>query len=141
MIRHAINPTSPFRMQLILETVLKERQATMSSTPKFDADNLVDQLLDMKISDTDQTKVKVSCNCTRKCKTIKSASVLKKLCHVIRIVILQTILAQITRTKCLCSIYLFYYSEMNLKQSLSNNCFMISKVFRFFIVSSLHFLT
>ena len=69
MIRHAINPTSPFRMQLILETALNEMQATMSSTPKFDADNLVDQLLDMKISDTDQTKVKVSCNCTRKCKT------------------------------------------------------------------------
>ena len=63
---------------------------------------------------------------------LNSASVLKKLCHVIRIVILQTILAQIIRTKCLCSMYLFYYSEMNLEQFLSNNCFMISKVFRFF---------
>ena len=81
--RHAVNPTSPFRMELILKAVLKEKADSAAASSglyekttevgsgqspvNVDADSLVDELLSLKLSNASVPEV--SCKCTRKCKT------------------------------------------------------------------------
>ena len=85
--RHAVNPTSPFRMELILKAILKEKAesaaSAASSTGHYEkstgfgsgfspvnvdaADSLVAELQSMKLSSGPVPEV--SCKCTRKCKT------------------------------------------------------------------------
>ena len=71
-----MNPTSPYRMELILQNVMKQKHETVAKTAKLtesggpqklDAESLVDELASLKLSSVPD----VSCKCTRKCKTKK----------------------------------------------------------------------
>ena len=80
--RHAVNPTSPFRMELILKAAMAEKAAASaagassaaaaasqaaaaSGVEKTAGDDLADQLMAMNI----ESNSEVWCKCTRKCKT------------------------------------------------------------------------
>ena len=77
--RHAINPTSPYRMELILAAAIKEAEATGEepattvlgqaagqSEPIKREEDLASQLFSLNLV---ASPVDISCTCTRKCKT------------------------------------------------------------------------
>ena len=57
-IKHAVNPTSRFRMEMILQAALEDKKVAS-------ADDLADQLVSLNLDPDDR----VTCSCTRKCKT------------------------------------------------------------------------
>ena len=74
--RHAVNPTSKFRMQLIVESALAAKQAlaevaeaVAKETEKDAEDDLVTLLSDLEIAK--EAEVVGFCTCTRKCATKK----------------------------------------------------------------------
>ena len=99
ILRHAVNPTSTYRMQMIVETLLASAkvESALASAKVEDPEDLVNQLLEMNLNDqvakpdsnktSDSSKTSdISCNCTRKCATKKcgffaSKSACGALCH------------------------------------------------------------
>ena len=72
-LRHAVNPTSPYRMELILKAaMLKKSEEGVLKAPEVGevgAEALVSELASLSLTPKDQ----VSCQCTRKCKTKQCA--------------------------------------------------------------------
>ena len=90
-VRHAVNPTSKYRMQLIVQSALAAKQAmsevvqaVAKETKKNDEDELATLLCDLDIGK--EAEVVEFCDCKRKCATKKcpcfhANKVCNPLCH------------------------------------------------------------
>ena len=68
-LRHAVNPTSPYRMDLILQDVVKKMTDAKLQGEK-DSVDIVDELSRLTLTQVAQEdEVANPCACTRKCKT------------------------------------------------------------------------
>ena len=84
-VRHAVNPTSKYRMQLIVQSALAAKQALSDDVDAVakkddDEDDLATLLSDLEIGK--EAEVVAFCACTRKCATQKCPCLsAKRLCN------------------------------------------------------------
>ena len=91
MFRHALNPTSSFRMQLILKNAFakleKEKLKSMKVVDDDDDGSLLSGLMSLSLGESAEKNNPVPCQCTRKCKTkactcFKARRSCHSLCHI-----------------------------------------------------------
>jgi len=66
-LRHAVNPTSQYRMELILQDMLKKMSDDKRMQGESNSFDIVDGLSQMTLDN--EAEVVIACECTRKCKT------------------------------------------------------------------------
>ena len=84
-VRHAVNPTSPFRMQMILESAIANAKTAKKVEDEKESSE-VDLASMMQGLDIVVKTSSVYCNCTRKCATKKCSCLssnvaCNELCH------------------------------------------------------------
>ena len=65
--RHAVNPTSQYRMELILQDMLKKMSEDKRMQGESNSFDIVDELSQMTLGN--EAEDVIPCECTRKCKT------------------------------------------------------------------------